>query len=81
MLTMMMMPPMVGTPFFSTPKGSMLGSRAVSAMLRRFIHLMKYSPNQADMSSDMMSASSERNEMYDQMWAPGILYCSKKRKI
>ena len=78
---MMMMPPMVGTPFFSTPNGSMLTSRAVSEMLRRFIHLMKYSPNHAEISSDMMSASSERNEMYDQMCAPGMLYCSRKRKM
>ena len=62
-----MIPPMVGTPFFSTPKGSMLASRAVSEMLRRFIHLMKYSPNHAEMSSDMISANSERNEIYDQI--------------
>ena len=59
----------------------MFGSRAVSLMLRRFIHLMKYSPNHADMSSDKMSASSERNEMYDQMCAPGMSYCSRNRKI
>ena len=78
---MMMIPPIVGTPFFSMPKGSMLASRAVSEMLRRFIHLMKYSPNHAEMTSDKISASRARNEMYDQMCAPGMLYCSKKRKM
>ena len=63
MLTMMMMPPIVGTPFFSTPKGSILGSRSVSKIFLRFIHLMNFSPNQAERSSDMMSVSSARNEM------------------
>ena len=78
---MMMMPPMVGTPFFSTPKGSMATSRAVSEMLRRFIHLMKCSPNHADRRSDRISANRERKEIYDQMWTPGMSYCSKNRKI
>ena len=81
MATMMMIPPIVGTPFFSIPNGSILGSRAVSAILRRFIHLMKYSPNHADIISDRISANSARKEMYDQMCAPGMLNCSKKRKI
>ena len=64
---MMMIPPIEGTPFFSTPNGSMETSRAVSEMLRRFIHLMKYSPNHAEIISDKMSANSERKEIYDQM--------------
>ena len=81
MATMMMIPPIVGTPFFSTPNGSMLTSRAVSDMLRRFIHLMKYSPNHADIISERISANSERKEIYDQMCAPGISYCSKNLKI
>ena len=52
MLTMMMMPPIVGTPFFSMPNGSTSLGRTVSKILRRFIHLMKYSPNHAEITSD-----------------------------
>ena len=66
----MMMPPIVGTPFFSTPKGSMLASRCTSEMLRRFIYLINFSPNHAEMISERMSAKSERNDMYDQICAP-----------
>ena len=77
MATMMMMPPIVGTPFFSTPNGSIFGSRAVSEMLRRFIHLMKCSPNHAEMSNERISAKMARKEIYDQICAPGILNCSK----
>ena len=61
--TMMMMPPMVGTPFLAIPKGSMEASRAVSEMFLRFIYLMNFSPNHAEMSSDRMSASSARKEI------------------
>ena len=75
--TMMMMPPMVGTPFFSVPNGSMAASRAVSEMFRRFMYLMKCSPNQAEIISERMSVSSERKEMYDQRCEPGISYCPK----
>ncbi len=60
---MMMMPPIVGTPFFFSPKGSMLASRAVSDMLCRFMNLMKCSPNHAEISSERISVSSARNEM------------------
>ena len=56
-------PPIVGTPFFSTPNGSMLGSRSVSKYFLRRMYLMKYSPNHAEMMSDRMSAVSERKEM------------------
>ena len=60
---MIMMPPMEGTFIFCTPKGSMLASRCTSLMLCRFIHLMKYSPNHAEITSANISASSERKEM------------------
>ena len=63
MATIMMMPPIEGTPFFSTPKGSILISRAVSPMLRRFIVLMKYSPNTIEMTKASINASRERKEM------------------
>ena len=65
METMMMMPPIVGTPFFWVPKGSMEASRAVSDIFFRFINLMKCSPNHAEMRSEKMSVSSARNDMYD----------------
>ena len=63
MLTMMMIPPIVGTPFFSTPKGSILGSRSVSKIFLRFIHLMNLSPNHAEISKARMSVSRARKEM------------------
>ena len=63
MATRMMMPPMEGTLSFCTPKGSMEASRWVSLMRCRFIHLMKYSPNQAEMTSARMRARRERKEM------------------
>ena len=76
---MMMMPPMEGTPTFCTPKGSMLASRCSSLMRWRFIHLIKYSPNQAEMTRASMRASNERNDMYDHMPEPGTPYCSRNR--
>ena len=75
--TMMMMPPIVGTPFFSTPNGSTAGSRSVSKIFLRRMNLMKYSPNHAEMSSAKINANSERNEMYDQRCAPETPNCSK----
>ena len=80
MLTMMMIPPIEGTPFFSVPKGSIDASRAVSVMRLRFMYLMKRSPNHAEMSRERMRVSNERNEMYDQICAPGISYCSRNLK-
>ena len=76
-----MMPPMVGTPFFSTPKGSMLGSRCTSEMFLRFMYLIKCSPTHADSSRESISVSSALNEIYDQMCAPGMSYWSRKRKM
>ena len=78
-LTAMMMPPIVGTPIFFSPNGSMLRSRAVSEILCRFMYLMKRSPNHAEISSERISVSNERNEMYIHMREPGMSYCSKKR--
>ena len=63
MLTMMMMPPIEGTPFFFSPNGSMLGSLSVSKIFFRFIHLMNFSPNHAEISSDRIRASMARKEM------------------
>ena len=80
METMMMMPPMVGTPFLAVPNGSMVSSRCVSEMFLRFMNLMNLSPNQADMISASISASSARNEMYPHTWEPGIPNCSKNLK-
>jgi hypothetical protein len=60
---MMIIPPIVGTPFFSTPNGSILGSRSVSKIFLRFIHLMKNSPNQAEIISERISVRSERNDI------------------
>ncbi len=59
----MMMPPIVGTPFFCTPKGSMLLSRSVSEMLRRFMNRMKWAPNHAERRSEMTSVSRALKEM------------------
>ena len=77
MATMMMMPPIDGTLIFCTPNGSILASRCVSLMFRRFIHLMKYSPNQAEITKARISANSERNEMYDHIPVPGRPNCSR----
>ena len=71
------MPPMVGTPFFFSPNGSMLGSRDVSAMFLRFMYLMKCSPNQAEMISARIRVSKARKEIYDQRCDPGISNFSK----
>ena len=62
-LTMMIIPPIVGTPFFSTPKGSMLGSRSVSKIFLRFIHLMNFSPNHAEINKARMSVNKARKDM------------------
>ena len=80
MATMIIMPPIVGTPFFSTPNGSMLASRCTSEMLRRFMYFMKRSPNHAEITKDSMSVSSDLNEMYAQMCEPGMSYWSKNLK-
>ena len=63
MATMMMMPPIDGTPIFFTPKGSILASRWVSVICLLFRYLINFSPNHADITSARMSASSARNEM------------------
>ena len=60
---MMMTPPIDGTPIFFTPNGSMLASRAVSVICLRLRYLMNFSPNHAEITSDNISANSERNEM------------------
>ena len=70
--TMMMMPPIVGTPFFCVPKGSMEASRWVSEMFRRFMNLMKRSPNHAEMMSERISVSNDLNEIYCQRCDPGM---------
>ena len=72
MATMMMMPPMVGTPFFSTPNGSMLASRCTSEMFLLFMYLINFSPNHAEMTSESIRARSDLKEMYDHIWAPVI---------
>ena len=61
--TMIMMPPMVGTPFFSTPYGSILASRCSSLRLRAFIHLMNHSPNQAEIMRESTNVKMARKEM------------------
>ena len=80
MATMMMMPPMLGTPIFLTPKGSMLASRCTSVICFRLRYLINFSPNHADITNDNIMANSALNEMYPQMWAPDMPNCSKKRK-
>ena len=54
-----MTPPMDGTPFFSTPKGSMLASRCVSVICFRFNSFMKYSPKMADINNAKITAISD----------------------
>ncbi|CCY16683.1 unknown [Prevotella sp. CAG:755] len=57
------MPPIEGTFSFCTPNGSILASRCTSLTLCRFIHRIKYWPNQADTINASIKASRERNEM------------------
>ena len=61
--TMMMMPPIEGTPIFFTPNGSIEASRCVSVICLLLRYLMNFSPNQAEITSDRMSANSDLNEM------------------
>jgi hypothetical protein len=63
MATMMMTPPIEGTPTLFTPKGSMETSRCVSMMLRRCSILMKYSPKMVEMVKAKMMASNALNDM------------------
>jgi hypothetical protein len=77
---MMMTLPIEGTPIFLTPNGSMLASRCVSVICLLLRYLMNFSPNHAEITSERIRASSERNEMYPHMWAPLMPYCSRKRK-
>ena len=58
--TMIMIPPMVGTPFFCVLNGSVASSRCVSEIWCLFRNLIKYSPNHTDMSSDAMIAKMAR---------------------
>ena len=62
MATMMMMPPMVGTPTLPVLKGSMLASRCSSEICLRFSRVMKYCPKMEEMSNARMMAMSERND-------------------
>lgn len=62
MATMMMMPPIVGTPTLFVLNGSMLASRCVSEICFRFSREMKYWPKIAEMSRARMMAISERND-------------------
>ena len=80
METMMMMPPMVGTPFLFTPKGSIFGSRSVSKIFFFFIHLMNHSPNHADIINARISVSIDLKEMYDHRCEPGMSYWSNSLK-
>ena len=63
MATMMMTPPIDGTPILFTPKGSILASRCVSVICLPLRYLMNFSPNHADITNASINASSERNEM------------------
>ena len=63
MLTMMITPPIEGTPIFLTPKGSILASRCVSVICLLFKYLMNFSPNHAEMISERIRASNARKEM------------------
>ena len=61
--TMMMMPPIVGTPFFSTPYGSMLASRCASLALCLRIQRTKYSPNHMEIMRLRTNVRTARKEM------------------
>ena len=63
MATMMMRPPIEGTPTFCTPKGSIFASRCVSVICFRFSRWMKRSPQMLEMSSARMTAISARNDV------------------
>ena len=60
--TIIIIPPIVGTPTFFTLKGSIDASRWVSVICLRLSRLMKYSPKIAEINSDKMIAINERNE-------------------
>ena len=76
---MIITPPIDGTPILFTPKGSILASRCVSVICLPLRYLMNFSPNHADMISDSINASNERNDMYPHMWEPGMPNCSRNR--
>ena len=61
--TMMMTPPIEGTPTLFTPKGSILASRCVSVICFRLSRLMKRSPQMLEMSNARITAISERNDV------------------
>ena len=63
MATMMMMPPIEGTPTLLTPNGSIFASRCVSVICFRFSRWMKRSPQMLEMSNARMTAISERNDV------------------
>ena len=63
---MIIKPPIVGTPLFSTPYGSMFALRWASLIPCLFIHLIKYSPNHTEMINESTNVRSARNEIYDQ---------------
>ena len=75
--TMIMIPPMVGTPVLFTLNGSIDASRCVSVICLRFSKLMKYSPNIAEISSERITAINALNDTYPNMRAPGKLNCSR----
>ena len=60
--TIIIIPPIVGTPTFFTLKGSIDASRWVSVICLRLSRLMKYSPKIAEINNDKMIAINERNE-------------------
>jgi len=62
MATIMMIPPIVGTPTLLTLNGSMDASRCVSVICFLFSILMKYSPKIAEISRAKMIAINERND-------------------
>ena len=76
MATMMITPPMEGTPIFCTPKGSMEASRCVSVICLLFRYFMNFSPNHAEITKERMSANKARKEMYPHILDPEIPYCS-----
>ena len=80
MATMRMIPPIDGTPIFFTPNGSMEASRCVSVICLLLRYLMNRSPNHVEMTSERMSASNARKEMYPHMPDPLMPNCSKNLK-
>ena len=63
MATMMMTPPMLGTPTLLTPNGSVLASRCVSVICFFLSRLMNLSPHILDISNARITAIKARNEV------------------